>query len=135
MSAKRKTRPVLAAAAVVILLAAWLGYKINKRTHVVREISGTVLSVDPDERTASIEFIHPRTGKAFQLTGHVPETCDITIDGKPATLRDIRVGDVVRAQGALANDKTITVNWARIQRAANTATAHGATTTHAAGAS
>jgi hypothetical protein len=85
-----------------------------------REIQGTVIAVDPAARTASLEFPHPRTGELLTLEGSVPADCEIRVNGKPATIADVHVGDVVRVKGHVDASKHITARWVHIQRPATT---------------
>ncbi len=66
--------------------------------HFVHEASGTVVAVDPAARTAKLEMIDPANRATRQFDGAIPETCTITVNGRRATLADLRVGDAVQAR-------------------------------------
>jgi hypothetical protein len=62
------------------------------------EVRGTLVSVDVAAGKATLEYIDPANGATRDVTGEVPSSCKITIDGKAATLADLKKGDVVVAQ-------------------------------------
>jgi len=59
--------------------------------------TGTVVFVDVEKRLASLEW-QEGDGPAKSKDGQVHPDCKITIDGKPAGLEDIEVGDQVTAR-------------------------------------
>ena len=57
-------------------------------------------------RSAEMEMPDPKGGTAMSVPGTVPENCVITVNGKPATLQDVRVGDRVRVTAEIRKWKT-----------------------------
>ncbi len=85
-----------------------------------REIEGTITAVNVSLRTASVEFVHPKTGQTMTISSEIPPDCDIQIDGKPAQLEDVRVGESARVVGTMQKDKSVTVRAVRITRTTGT---------------
>lgn len=67
----------------------------------VREVEATITFVDPVARRASIETTHPKSGAAVEVNGEVPSECMITVNGEPADLADLQVGDVAIVRGRI----------------------------------
>ena len=70
-----------------------------------REVNGTVTQVDVANRRATLEFMDSANGTMGEVTGEVPESCLVTIDGAPAVLSDVRVGDAVVARALIERRK------------------------------
>lgn len=62
---------------------------------------GTIRSLDVATRQASVEVIVPATGLTRELQGDISTDCAIEIDGKPASLGDLRVGDSVEVRARI----------------------------------
>jgi hypothetical protein len=73
--------------------------RIRSASPKVREVEATITFVDPSARRASIETTHPKSGAAVEVNGEVPPECTITINGQPADLADLRVGDSAVVRG------------------------------------
>lgn len=89
---------------VVVLASALAGWQIVRPGGPPRErtLSGAVITqLDVAARTAEIEFIHPKTGDSVRLSGRVPPACEIQVNGLPATLAELRVGDMVDVGGTV----------------------------------
>jgi len=94
-----KTRLAVAVVGAVIVLgvASWIANtKANKPP---RERRGIITKVDYASRKGSLKFVHPKTNDAIEVPGEIAPDCVIEIDGKPAQITDVRVGDsaIVRA--------------------------------------
>ncbi len=63
------------------------------------QVEATITKIKLEKQRARFEFIHPQTGDIAQLGSSIPDSCEILIDGKPATLANLRVGDKVTARG------------------------------------
>ena len=55
--------------------------------------TGRVRAVDIAHRTASLEVKDPRTGRSVVYEGKIADDCRILIDGRQASLRDVRIAD------------------------------------------
>jgi hypothetical protein len=106
---------IIAAFAVFALLIAVLSLKGSPEK--VRNVSGRIVSIDAASRTASLEIVHPKTGATLQLEGHVPLDCNILIDGRPASLAELRAGERVDVEGIIHRDRTLSANRVRASRA------------------
>lgn len=84
---------MLAAVAVVLY--------VRNTTSIVEMGRGTIRTLDVATRQASVEVIVPATGVTRELHGEVASDCAIEIDGKPATLADLRVGDAVEVRARI----------------------------------
>lgn len=97
--------------AVAIGVALWLVLKPD-----IRSVKGTVVHVDTVARKATLEIKDPRGGNAFEITGTIPPECPITIDGAPAAIGDVRVGDFARVKGELKRDKSVIALQVKVER-------------------
>lgn len=117
---------VVVAIAVVVVLGSVIAHRVFRGE--VRTITGTVARIDLQTRIASIELVHPKTGRRLQIDGAVPPDCDIRIDGKSARLSDLRVGEQATVEGVIHWNGSISANWVRVTRAADSAPAPPADT-------
>ena len=80
--------------------------------------SATVTKLDAAKRSGEIEFVHPKSGQAMTVTAkEIPADCQISINGNPATLADVRVGDTVGVRGLIYADHTVKPQRIRVTRA------------------
>ena len=98
LGASRAARKWVLAVVLVVAGVAAIEFLRTSSRRFVHEASGTVVAVDPAARTAKLEMIDPANGATRQFDGAIPETCKITINGRPATLADLRVGDAVQVR-------------------------------------
>ncbi len=117
-----RTRVIIAVVAIAVVIVVGSLYRKRHETNVY-EIRGTITGIDVAGRQASLEFTHPKNGQRFQLAGEVPTDCRISIDDKPATLADLKVGDTVRVEGTIDSGKRVTAKAIWAMRATPTATA------------
>ena len=99
LGASRAARKWVLAVVLVVAGVAAIEFLRTSSRRFVHEASGTVVAVDPSARTAKLEMIDPANGATRQFDGAIPETCTITVNGRPATLADLRVGDAVPVTG------------------------------------
>jgi hypothetical protein len=106
---------------LIILCVIAIGLETARRMGQtqVRTVTGTIVQLDAQTRHAAIEIIHPKTGKPLRIEGTAPPECDIQVDGKPATLAELRVGDRARVEGVIHRDMTVTANWVHVSRNAS----------------
>jgi hypothetical protein len=104
--------------ALVIVCVAAVGWETVRRIGraQIRTVEGTIVQIDAATRQGAIEVVHPKTGKLLRIEGFVPPDCDIQIDGQPAGLGDLRVGEKARVEGTIHPDLTIIANWVRVSR-------------------
>jgi hypothetical protein len=105
---------VVAGFAVFAVLIAVVS--LNQPPEKVRTVSGQIVSIDAASRTAALEIVHPKTGEKLQLEGQVPLDCNIVIDGRPASLADLRPGERVEVAGIIHRDRTLSANRVRVSR-------------------
>jgi len=115
-------RVVIAVVAIAVVIVVGSLYRKRHQTNVY-QTQGTITGIDVARRQASLEFTHPKSGQHFQLAGEVPEDCRISIDDKPATLADLKVGDTVRVEGTIDSSKRVTAKAIWAMRTRPTATA------------
>ncbi len=101
MSNKSAVRLTITLAGIVVIIGAGIWYAVRATTPIERSIKGTILEIDPQARTATLEFIHPKTQQRFPLTGEIADDCAILLNGRPLTPADLRVGMRVEAHGLL----------------------------------
>ncbi len=111
---------LLAVIAIVVLaVAGWRLMKLMQpREHTLT--SATITKLDVTDRTAEVEFIHPKSGQMITVAGVVPEGCDIQINGAPATMADLRIGDIAEVRGMIYPDRSVEPIWVRVRRASAT---------------
>lgn len=112
--AARRISIVVALGVIVVAVVAWKTVQAMQ-PRAFELATATVTKLDVEKRTAEIEFVHPKSGRTMKATGSVPRDCSITIDGEPATLADIRVGDV-GSLGAIGRGYSVEADWVRIRR-------------------
>ncbi|MFH1747115.1 MAG: hypothetical protein ABIG44_08735 [Planctomycetota bacterium] len=117
MMSIRNKRLVISLAGALLLVAAICVVVLVITRARVHTITGTITALDVSSRTATLEFVHPKSGRTITLEGSVPLDCDIRIDDRPADLADLRVGEEASVGGAIHGDMSVTANWVRISRA------------------
>ena len=122
MTKSVKNTVVLILVGIVVVVSLGIGVVRRMTDMQVRTISGTIMSLDAQARMASIEFVHPKTGRTLQIDGTVPPGCDIRIDDEPADMDDLRIGEQAEVEGTIHRDMTISVNWVRVSRTGNGST-------------
>ncbi len=81
-------------AAVIVLAAATLSVVRSSGSDIRKlDVDGTITYIDLSSRSAGLEYDSPRNGQLREIAGKIPEDCDILLNGSPATLDDLRVGD------------------------------------------
>lgn len=95
----RKIALLVVLAVIGLGLVAWEMTRLMRpRAFNVR--SATITRIDPARRSGEVEFIHPKSGQLTIVAAeNIPEDCEIEIDGHPATVDDVRVGDTVAITG------------------------------------
>ncbi|MCO6435613.1 MAG: hypothetical protein J5J06_00820 [Phycisphaerae bacterium] len=78
-------------------LLVWGGFYVydEARPRVV-SANATITAIDVPARTASVQFIHPRSGRKMTVSGDVAPDCEIMVAGKPAKLSDVPVGSIAK---------------------------------------
>jgi len=105
---------------VVVGIVAWRAVRLVPRARVHTIDGATITALDPERRTAEIEFIHPRSGLPGQVKGMIPEGCPIYINDQAAAngIADLRVGDTGSVRGVMHPDQSIEAQWVRLTRPA-----------------
>ncbi len=119
---KIEARHYFAALGILAVVAAALYAQFREGRPRAREITGTVLEIAPQERTAKFEFVHPKTGRTLQLRGEVPSECEITIDAAPASLADVRMGEQATVTGLVYRTGRLVAQKVSIHRASSAST-------------
>jgi hypothetical protein len=94
-----------------------VGWQVRRATRA-REYTlrdARIVAIDPANGAGEIEFVHPRTGQTVRVTASMPPECDLTIDGRPATATDIRVGDRLSVRCTIRRNQAVP-HWVRIVR-------------------
>lgn len=90
---------------IVLAIAVLIGVVVTVAQQLaggkrVYTVEGVITYLEPDTRTAGFEFKHPRDGSLREKTAKVPEECEILLNGKPATMKDLKVGDRGKVVGS-----------------------------------
>lgn len=72
---------------------------------VTQEGDGTITAIDAAAGEASMEITDPANGKTREYKGRISPACVITINGKPAKVEDLCVGDRVHVRVTI--DRTV----------------------------
>lgn len=84
--------------------------------------SAVVTQLDVQARSGEIQFVHPKSGRTMLVAAdHIPEDCEILINGQRATLADVHVGDTVAVRG-LVNplNQSVQPQWVHVTRSSDT---------------
>lgn len=84
---------VIAVVAVAIIVVAVV---VVRRFTAVHDVKGTITYLDPARRVASVEVIDPANGKTREFRGFAADDCVVIINGQPAQLTDLRLGDTAQ---------------------------------------
>lgn len=95
----KKTLVLVGLGVVVAGVVLWQVLRMTRpRPFTVR--SARIAALDVATRSGEIEFIHPKSGRRTTVTArNIPPDCEITIDGRPADVSELRVGDAVAVRG------------------------------------
>ena len=102
---EKKTRSRRIALAVIVFVIGAAIVLPRFRGAARHEIQGTIIQIDVGARRATLEYIDSANGATREVTGEVPPKCTITINGNAATLADLRISDIVLAQGQVDRRK------------------------------
>ncbi|MDX2201097.1 MAG: hypothetical protein SF069_19250 [Phycisphaerae bacterium] len=131
-AADRKLRLMIAIIAGVAAVAAGANYVLQQTMGMNRRTEFTLMSLDVAARTAKIEVVLPKNGKRITLSAEVPADCEIYVDGVPAAMSEIRVGDRGEAEGVIyRTGKLIAKRVAVTRSTAGATTSAGAAPTSA----
>lgn len=103
----RKALIVTFIVVVAVAAIAWQAIKSIPRARYYTLEGAIITAIDPSARTAEIEFIHPRSGRVQRLSGTLAPGGQITLNGAPATIEDLKVGDTVTVGGMVGRDLTV----------------------------
>lgn len=120
-----KRRVGIAIVGVVVIAGVWGTVKWRGTGWVTRTVEGTIVELDPATRRATLEVIHPKTGEPIRIPGRVPPECSLEIDGAPARLADLRIGDTAKVRGSIGVSKQISVEWVKVFRTRSPNDANG----------
>lgn len=113
-----RARKVILLVAIGVVVLAAVGWQVRRltrpRTYLLK--AATITKLDPQARTAEIEFTHPKSGRTMRVPGLIPADCQIYINDTPATLTDLQVGDSVSGQVVIHYDQSVTPTWVRVKR-------------------
>lgn len=112
----RKSLLLVLLGIVVVGAVAWQAWRLAQpRVYTLK--SAIITKMDAERRTGEVEFVHPKSGQTMRVTATaIPADCEISINGVPATLADVRVGDVVAVHGTVYSDQTVKPDWVRVRR-------------------
>jgi len=114
------TKKVLVVGIIVVVVAGVASWRAVRRRPAprTREITGaTIRTLDVARQMAEVEFAHPKTGRRIRLTGTLAPGCEILVDGQPATLADLQVGDLVDVRGTVYPDYSVQADRVCVYRA------------------
>ncbi len=122
-SAPSTTRIVIFAI-IVIVVGVSIYFRQSAQSEP-RTVTGAITAIEGDRVTARVP--HPKTGQPIELSTTLAPNCPITLDGRPISLADLRIGDRISADGSLVRGSgRIVVHAVRVERAAASAPAASA---------
>lgn len=119
-----KARKGLIIGVIVVVAVIIVGWQVAKKLRPIEyEIKDAkITKLDIAARSAAIEFVHPKTGLVTAVeTTSIPDDCPVEINGRPAQLSDLRVGDVCNVRGMVHADRTVVPLWVHVTRPSGTA--------------
>jgi len=111
-------RIIIAIVAILVVGGVFVGIKKRDDQKLAKQTPGTITAIDLATGKATIEIVIPQTGEKQPYTSKIPSNCEITINGKPAKLEDVQVGDRV----IIDRIGTKKIKAVHIERAGATAT-------------
>ncbi len=120
MTSTKKTRIIAVAGGILLVAALGLvaARVVLRERHVEHVVK--ITRIDVQTREAAIELIHPRTGQPLEIEGVVPLGCEITIDGRPADLSELIVGEQAFVEASIRGN-SITAQRVAVTRSGNAA--------------
>ena len=95
--------PVIIGILVVLMtIVAVLGRRSGSEA---KPVNGVMTYVDAAKRLGAAEILDPRTNVQREMLGEFPPDCVITINGEPAELSDVRVGDKVKVVASIVKEE------------------------------
>jgi hypothetical protein len=88
---------------------AWAGayiYDEFKPRYV--SVSGTITAVDPAAGTASLRFVHPKSGKTMDLSGKIGPDCQILVGGVPGDISSLKPGAAASVEATVRGGAGVT---------------------------
>ena len=79
--------------------------------------AGRITHLDLPARRATLEITHPKSGKTMELAGQMADDCVIRIDGRPARLEDLQVGEIIQVEALLYSGEKIVATSILARRA------------------
>ena len=120
-SSSQRWRAPVAIVAIGVAAACYYAFGLQSGGPKIRDnVDVRITAIDVSKSQIKAEFIHPRDGRTYPIVAQVDDTCEITIDGAPAKLSDLVVGDRAVGKGAL-KDGVIQPMAIRVTRGAKDA--------------
>jgi len=94
----------------VVLIAIGAVVSIVNRSdkNPVSKWEGEIVSINHGKRIAECKFQNPKDPtRTFLQTAEIPQNCEITLNGQPIQLRDVRVGDTIIVEAVKVDDRRI----------------------------
>ncbi|MEE8168931.1 MAG: hypothetical protein V3T70_00150 [Phycisphaerae bacterium] len=111
MPNSNRTVPALVGFVLIVAIAAGVYYRMTlTESHT---LSGRIRMIDQANRSATLEIINSENGQTIEITGDVLPDCQITLNGRPAALSDLVLGDEVVVDGERHRNHRLTAH--RIQ--------------------
>ncbi|MCB9855056.1 MAG: hypothetical protein H6818_05155 [Phycisphaerales bacterium] len=94
--------PVAIAAVCIAALSYYMFGNKNAGPRIRDDIDVHITRIDVPKSEVDADFVHPKDGKTYPITARIGSDCRITIDGAPAKLADLKVGDRAIGKGSLS---------------------------------
>ncbi len=101
-----------------------------------RTFTGTIASLDLQSRSITVNWRHPRARGRMPLAAQIGPSAQVLLDGKPAAVTDLKVGDLVQVTGRPATvqgNNQLVLNRIEKLKAPATSTAPAASSAPAGG--
>jgi hypothetical protein len=96
MTRKRMLSAICLAVGAAFLLS---GCGKDSDTPKYQHIEGKITAIDQDTGEVTVLGVHPKTKSEIEITGKLAPEAEILIDGKTATLENLKIGDQVKVTG------------------------------------
>lgn len=117
-----KSQKIFIGIAALLGFCIWAGFYVYdefKPRH--RAVDGTLVALDAASRTATLSFIHPKSGESMTLKGTVAEDCEILIDGNPQSLGELRAGMQATVEATVRSGSAVTATRIAVRTARSSA--------------
>jgi hypothetical protein len=80
------------------------------------QVDGTIKNIDINKKRVEMSYFHPKENRQKTDAGFIDHETEIMIDGRIASLEDVRVGDYAVVTGFITGDEPFVAEKVAIDR-------------------